>query len=356
MLELSGMPKVYVVVLNWNRWADTLECIESLLRSDYPNFAILVCDNGSTDCSIERIKNWREGRLCVVPTSSVERLRGLVYPPANDLVVPQGRGDRNLRPQKGGEVSELVTLIEVGANKGYAGGNNSGIRHAISIGDASYVWILNNDTIVDSRAMSSLVLLMSKNPNIGLCGSRLMYFDEPNVCQAAGGGVYNKWFGGVRLVSDLSCKEDEGGAQLDFVSGASLMASKAYLQEVGVMAEEYFLYFEELDWASRGRDRFLLGYCSQSIVYHKDGITAGSSDSSKLRSDVSDFYGIRSRILFTRKFHPYALPTVYIGLLGAIAKRLYHGQYRRALTILKLMISPPSVGASDAPSNEVHLK
>jgi GT2 family glycosyltransferase len=115
------------------------------------------------------------------------------------------------------------------------------------------------------------------------------------------------------------------------------------VREVGLLAEEYFLYYEEPDWAERGRrmGNWELGYAWKARVYHKEGAsTGGGTHRRKTVSQLSDFYFVRSRILFTRKFQPYCLPTVYAGLLIAIANRLWHGQPDRALMIVKTMLSP----------------
>jgi hypothetical protein len=232
-----------------------------------------------------------------------------------------------------------LTLIANGANLGYAAGNNVGIRYALSKHEIDYVWILNNDTVVAPGALGSIVNHMDMDQRIGICGSKLLYYFQPERYQAAGGGIYNRWLGTVRLLgTNRSQSEEIDVTGMSFVNGAAAMVSRSFLSDIGLMCEDYFLYFEELDWATRARGKYLISFCPESIVFHKEGASLGTSTNSKTRSDLSDYYGIRNRLLFTRKFFPYALPTVYLGLLVSILNRLQKGQLRRAVMILKVML------------------
>jgi hypothetical protein len=98
--------------------------------------------------------------------------------------------------------------------------------------------------------------------------------------------------------------------EMSYVSGASMLVSKRFLETVGLMEESYFLYFEEIDWAQRAAGRFKFVYAPGSIVYHKEGGAIGSSGSGRRRSPQSFFWLTRSRLLFTAKYHPEAVPSV----------------------------------------------
>jgi GT2 family glycosyltransferase len=111
------------------------------------------------------------------------------------------------------------------------------------------------------------------------------------------------------------------------------------LEEVGLLQEDYFLYFEELDWAVRARGRFRLGYAASSVVYHKEGSSIGGSDRAKTaKSATADLYALKNRVRFTRRFYPYALPTVYLGLLLALANRVRRRQWDRVALIVRIML------------------
>lgn len=332
---------IYVVIVNWNGWADTLECLESLFRSDFPEFRVVVCDNGSTDGSLENIKSWAEGRL-IAGKSSCEALGRLASPPIAKPI-DYVEYSRHEAEAGGSERDPLLALVRVGANLGFAGGNNVGIRYALSRNDFSSVWLLNNDTVVTPHALSALARRMEEKPSAGICGSTLVYYHDPDTVQGLGGAVYNKWLGTNRHVGffhkhGIASRQDAVEKKMHYVIGASMLVSRKFLEEIGLMCEDYFLYFEELDWAFRAKGRFTLAFAADSIVYHKEGSSAGTCDPRR-RSMLVDYYAIRSRLLFTHKFAPAALPTVYMGLLCALLNRIRRRQWERVRMIAKLALS-----------------
>ncbi len=296
-------PVVFIVLLNWNGLNDTDACLESLAGLDYPNYKVIVVDNASTDGS-----------------------------------------ERELRARH-----PTLTLLQSGANLGFAGGNNVGLRYALEHG-AEYVWLLNNDTLVEPDALTQLVTKMQREPELGLCGSTLLYESQRDSVQALGGARYNRWLGTVQHVGqherwpqDVDEGEIEG--QLDYLIGASTFVSRLFLETVGLLQDDYFLYFEELDWATRARgqpghqSKFRLGYAAKSIVYHKEGSSIGGTDRAKAgKSYTADLYALKNRVRFTRRFYPYALPTVYLGLLVALANRVRRRQWRRVELVIRVML------------------
>jgi GT2 family glycosyltransferase len=186
---------------------------------------------------------------------------------------------------------------------------------------------------------------MAEFPEAGLCGSTLLNYRRPHRVDALGGAIYCRWLG---LAWHLGrwrnwCQSGNVAAverSMDYVVGASILVTRRFLEEVGMMDESYFLYYEELDWATRARGRFALAYASESIVYHKVGGSIGTSSCPGKKSLVSDFYTVRNRLKYTRKHHPGALPCIYLGLAVAILVRLLFGQWRRALMVWRLMIDP----------------
>jgi hypothetical protein len=176
-----------------------------------------------------------------------------------------------------------------------------------------------------------------------MCGSSLLFYDRPHVLQAAGGGVLNRWSGtsrGYAAFRDLaSIDEGETVRHLDYIAGAALLVTRKFLETIGLMNEEYFLYYEELDWACRARGRFTLTYAKDSIVYHKEGGSIGTSSDPTQRSPLADRYGVLNRIRFMRRFYPYALPTVYLSLIVAMLNRVRRGQADRIPMILRAIFT-----------------
>lgn len=337
--------KVYIVIVNWNGWRDTIECLESVFRIEYPDYQVIVCDNGSTDGSLDHIKEWAAGRVCA-PSSANRVLRHLVTPPIRKPL-PFAEYDRTAA-EAGGHAERAgvpLILVDVGTNLGFAGGCNVGMRFALARGDCAYAWLLNNDTVITPDALTALVSRMQERPDAGQCGSRLLFYDDPTLVQALGGARYNRWLALTRHIGAWTSANQpidiaDVESRMDYVIGASLLVSRSFLIDVGLLEESYFLYYEEIDWATRAKGCYGIAYAHDSVVYHKEGRAIGSSSSAAQKSRTADFYGICNRLRFTRARHPLALPTVYLGLLVAIANRLRRHQPERALDILRIMFSP----------------
>lgn len=336
------MMKCALVILNWNGWKDTLECLESVFRIAGPDVHVVVCDNASTDGSVEKIRDWSQGKLAAVVSSDEMasystprvgkplRVRELS---ASDLADPLLHFDNQAQ----------LTLIHTGGNLGFAGGNNVGIRYVLRNPDIGFVWLLNNDTVIDANALDALQKRMLADEQIGICGSTLLFYHQPDTAQAFSGAFHNRWTGLAKYVGSFASAAavppiEQVEAQLDYVAGASMFVRRSFLEQVGLMADDYFIYYEEIDWVKRGEKKFRLGFAADSIVYHKEGATIGSSSDTRKTSALSDFYLCRNRLIFTRKFYPYALPTVYCAMALQIIKRLLRRDFNKARVMFAAML------------------
>jgi hypothetical protein len=352
-------PKVYIIILNYNGWADTIECLESVLRNDYPNYQVIVVDNNSPNNSMEYIKAWAEGKLDVWVKQD-HPLRHLSFPPVKKPVPyvfytrkeAEKGGNSDLENKLTKNISsEIATsyplvFIQTGENLGFAGGNNVGIRYVLAKNDFEYIWFLNNDTVIERDALSKLVQKFEKyeklGKKIGIAGSKLLYYDNPKLIQGIG-GIYNKWFA---VAKHLGVFEEDRGQydnedvldKIDYIIGASMLVSKDFIKEVGLMCEDYFLYFEEMDWTIRGKKKgYQLAYCWKSKVYHKEGGSIGSSLKGERKSEIADYYGLRNRIVFTKKFYPKYLWSVYLGFIVVIWNRIRRAQWKHLVNSLKIL-------------------
>lgn len=309
------MDKVYIVIVNWNGWKDTIECLESVFRNDYAPYQVVVCDNGSDDDSLEKIRSWATGKLLnEVPPGNP--LYSLSFPPVPKPIpfVERGRNDPDAVCPANRSDAKLV-IIDNGSNLGFAGGNNVGIRYAMERDDFSHVWLLNNDVVVKPDALFHLVRRMKEKKDAGMCGSTIPYYAAPDTVWTLGGGIYNKWLSRSRSIANMepvrgaASRFDVEGS-MDYLAGASMLVSRAFLREVGLLNEEYFLYFEEPDWALRGKGKFSLAYAPDSVVYHKVGASTNLMNEPG-RSDKSlKFHAMKSQLLFTRNFFPFCIPLV----------------------------------------------
>lgn len=338
--------KVYILVVNWNGWRDTLDCLESVFRIDYPDYQVVVCDNGSSDGSVAHITDWANGSV-PCPVSHSDRACPPIASP-HPKPIPYAVYDR-LAAEAGGDERAAdvpLVIIQTGSNLGFAGGNNVGLRYATARGDFGYVWLLNNDTVVSPDALSYLVARMAANSSAGQCGSTLVHYARPGIVQARGGVAYNRWFASVTpLGAGISVSEPADQASVErrmsYVAGASILVRRSFLRHVGLLSEAYFLYFEELDWATRGAGRFRLAYAPESIVYHKGGQSVKASGPAEGLT-AADHYWHRNRLHYTARFFPVALPIVCLRTLAAVANCLRKGELQRGLRILRLLVSRES--------------
>lgn len=326
-----NLPRVYIVLLNWNGWKDTIACLESLSGLDYANARWVVCDNGSSDESAARLHDWAMEGVAAGRLSLAELDR--------DAALSGGDSGRDAR----------LTLIQTGANLGFAGGCNVGIAYALARRDADYVWLLNNDTVVDAQALTALVKRAKESDAPGIVGSTLCYLDAPDRVQSLGGGTFSPLRAMTRHIADGQTRRDLSEAEarqveatMDYVVGASMLVSRRFLERVGLMQDDYFLYFEEIDWAERARridPSLTLGFASRSVVYHKVGASAGTHS----RSLLSLRYLTANRLRFVKRFYRAYLPLARLAVLWEGSKALLKGRIGEARLVLRLALSPVNI-------------
>lgn len=315
-----------VVLVNWKRAQDTVACLESLEQSVGVNWTAVVCENGSPDGSGEVLRAYLGTRY-----TEIERTSGA------DLVIDYfPRHEKEAR-------SPRVTLVISSRNLGFAGGNNLAFSYRHDSVDPDFVWFLNNDTEVEPDALQLMINHMKQNPQIGICGCTLIYAHDRRTVQAFGGAIYQPWTGAVSEIGQgkqWPCDVDTDSvvAQMRYVSGASMLVSRGFLDLVGLMSEDYFLYYEEIDWAERARKAgYQLGYVPQAVVYHKEGAALGSGKSAG-RSMLAEYYGVKNRLVVTQRFFPWALPTVYLFSVSQILKRCLQGNWAHARMMVAVLL------------------
>ena len=244
----SQQPMVSIVSVNYDQPEVTCEMLASLEKVTYPNFETLIVDNAS-------------------PTKSP-----------------------NIIKEKYPEIQLIISK----KNLGFAGGNNIALKQA----KGDYVLLLNNDTEVKPDFLESLVELMESDKKIGIVSSKILYFYEDNVIQYAGASPINPI---TSRGSHYGYKEIDNG-QLDEVTetayphGACMMIRKSVLEELGLLYEGYFLYYEELDFAERvKRAGYKIYFQPNSSILHKESISTGKN------SPLKTYYMNRNRLLFVKR-------------------------------------------------------
>jgi len=342
-MNAGSDPKTYVVIVNWNGWKDTIECLESVFHLRNDNFVAIVCDNGSSDDSLRRIEEWSKGDQQVLPGSA--EMEPYTHPPVAKPIPFIFLEASQVGELRWAARHERLILIRSEENLGFAGGNNLGLRHVLCRNDERYVWLLNNDTVVDPNALGQLIKRMEEDSRIGICGSKLCFYSAPGLIQACGGSSYSPLTGRNRHIGvgePASAKGDRQAVErrIGYVVGASLFVSKDFLLSIGLMNEDYFLYYEELDWVARAEGKFLQAYAPSSIVYHKQGSSLGGNWLARRSGPedsyvASDFYSVRNQIRFTRRYYPQYLPMVAITVAWRLLKRVAAGKRKRAWAVMR---------------------
>jgi GT2 family glycosyltransferase len=239
-----------VIVLNWNGIDDTLECLRSLARVDYPACEIVVVDNGSRTSPRQTIL----------------------------------------------EEFPAVTYLETGRNLGYAGGNNVGMRHALRRGH-DYVLVLNNDTVVEPDVLRRAVAVAETDPAIGVLSVQIMSWNDHALTWIAYGEVtYHQ--GLVRLIGYLSRKRYDEQKDVQWVPGTAMLFRRRALETVGLFDEEFFAYHEDVDWCTAARRHgFRVVYAPVARIYHKGQRSSGGKGHVTLRQYLAG----RNMVLYVRK-------------------------------------------------------
>ncbi|HEX7075186.1 MAG TPA: glycosyltransferase family 2 protein [Hyphomicrobiaceae bacterium] len=334
-------PGTAIVVLNWNGWSDTIECLESLFRLDPGPQRIVVCDNASEDNSLDHLIAWAEGRLNTIPPTKADETRRLSFPPVVKPI-PYKVYER-AEAEAGGDLPDdapRLAFIRTGANLGFAGGNNVGLRYLLADSSISAIWILNNDTVVERSALGALVSEALSNPAAGLIGATVLEYERPSMIQAQAGAKYLRCIGwathiGAKRKWSDRLKKNSVEQQVDYILGASMFATRAFLEKAGLMDESYFLYYEELDWATKAAGRGALGYAPDAIVYHKMGRSIGTGRRLASGSALSLYYLNRNRLLIARRHWPRFLLTTAAVNLFMTALLLMRFRLREAKAVLR---------------------
>jgi len=291
-------PKVSIIILNWNGWKDTTECLESVYQISYPNYDVIVVDNGSEDDSIEKIKEYAEGKIEV-------ESKFFEYDPSNKpiKIIERTIEEADAWGGKEREIGDLpsnrkLILIKNEKNYGFAEGNNIGMRYALKTLNPDYVLLLNNDTVVDKGFLGELVKVGESDEKIGIVGPKIYYYDyngRKDIINFAG-GKFNMWKGQSYHIgiTEIDKGQYDEIREVDYVDGSCLLARRETIKNAGLLSLNYFTYWEETDWCIRGyRAGYKSVYVPKAKMWHK--IAASSNGTTHV------YYMAKNRFLFMRQ-------------------------------------------------------
>jgi hypothetical protein len=293
--QSSTNPPVACIVLNWNGWEDTIECLQVLKECDYSLLTVIVVDNGSTNDSVSRI--------------------------------------RSAHPQ--------VLMLESEKNLGFAGGNNIGIRYALAHG-AEYVWLLNNDTKPARDALSALVAKALTDRCIGAVASICYYYDAPSRVQAWAGTRVNLWTGYVR--NSTIAHEDDW---FEALYGASMLIACTAIRSAGLLDERFFLYWEETEFCLRLRKKgWRIAAAPDSRILHK--VSASTRGNLFLLDRYFTTSGLR--ILHIHSPSPHLAMSLF--LVIRFARRILRLQFARCSSVWRGILDYYDATATTLPRTD----
>lgn len=287
-------PLITIIILNWNGWSDTLECLESLFQINYPNYRVLIVDNHSEDQSIEMITEYCQGKL---ETKSPF----FKYNPSNKpirmeiITKEESESDEVIIKSSNPE----ITLLKNDKNYGFAKGNNIGIKYALKNFNPDYVFLLNNDTVVEPNSLTELIKPFNEYSNIGISGPLIYYYDESDVVANLGGKVdITKYPGYYDLIESRTPADYPNNIiECDWVSGAALML-KIRETPIKYLNEKLFFGCEDIDLAILLEEQ---GYKSivnlNSHIWHKEGVSRKKRSSASVKRALME---IKSNLTFLK--------------------------------------------------------
>jgi GT2 family glycosyltransferase len=285
-------PSVFVVILNWNNWKDTIKCIDSVYCAGtaLSNITIVICDNGSTDGSLENIKHWADDLWGNQSINTIERVHGRITRPLPYVEISSDDSENSCICNMY-DCNTLLVLIRSKINLGYAAGNNVGIRFALR-NNAEYVFILNNDTIIDRKCILSFIDFSIGHPDAALMAPRIFEprgpgssFSECDPLAWAARPTFAKMIWPSQLKSVFSSfwpvrappMAGSRPLKIYYAPGSAMMFRTSTIEKVGLFDENTFLYYEEFIMAEKLlRENLSTYYVENAIVWHLKGATTSN--------------------------------------------------------------------------------
>jgi GT2 family glycosyltransferase len=249
-------PHVTFIILNWNQYELTLDCLESLGKLEYTKFDVIVVDNGSTDGSVEKIRQ--------------------AYPNCG--------------------------IIENKENLGYSEGNNVGIRRALEQ-ETEFIFLLNNDTLVDPQMLSRLVVEAQQDPTVGITGPTMFYADPPTMLW--GGRNWVNWRK-TRVVRERMGEtvertflENQPPIEAMYIDSCAILVRSQVFKEIGLMDNRFFINFDDIDLCLRARKAgYKIIYVPSAVMWHRISAAMG------IGSPATTYYMTRNSLILFTKYAP----------------------------------------------------
>ncbi|MEO2082252.1 glycosyltransferase family 2 protein [Leeuwenhoekiella sp.] len=319
------MDTIYVVILNYNSWQDTIECVESLLNSTYKNFQIILLDNKSPNDSEKKIRHYFEGSIDTQINASFFNAK---IKKRNAPLPYKFYNNENAHTEivlnesiKSNFLKYPIIFIQTNENLGFAGGNNVALNVLLSatIPDRAKVFLLNPDTFIETNCLEELSQITN---DFFIAGCAIKKYEDPLKLSFYGGYRFFKPFGIIRPITNLRNRN-----KVDYIYGGALLTNIQTLRKNGLLPSEYFLYWEETDWSYKAqRESIELFLAEKAVVYDKVGTSTG-------RGYLAHYYYIRNGLKFYSKYLKHYLPTLIAFNVLRFLNKLRKGEWQSAKAI-----------------------
>jgi len=306
---------VDVIIVAYRNPDDVMACLAALSRQTASGFSVHVCENGAAEdfLALQRaaeVAGWQE------------QSKGLNAGSLREFAVFTSA-----------QSSFPLTLHHAAENLGYAGAINAVIKSLPQ--HESDIWILNPDTEPSPGALTALQM-RARAGNFGITGGRLIMRETGRV--QLDGGRWRKWIArgfNLNFNAPADSAADQAAVEqaMDYVSGACMYVTRAFINGVGLMDDRFFLYAEEVDWCLR-RKHFRLGFAPEAVILHGHGTTTGASGTLAERSALFVYLEHRNKHLLTRRHFPLAWPLIALITLALTGEYLVKGAPRNFLVAL----------------------
>ena len=318
MANATATDHVYVVIVNYKKWEDAQECLDFLFRSDHPNFTVILVDNASPNDALQRVMDWADAPA---------------QPTPGDLPFTAGKLQKPI-PYKLYSLEEWyntkvdkatiprLNFVANDNNGGFAIGVNVALRRLLD--QDAWVWLLNPDIIVQSDTLSESVRFAASQPFKTISGPVTKNYAPPHEVYIFGGAKINR-----RSATMTYLKSADDLAGLDYISGGALFTHTAHLREVGLLPEEYFIYWEETEWCFMAKQKgYQMKVCETAICYDKISTTMG-------RGYRAEYFYTRNGLLFLNRYRENGRGPQMGFVFLRFLKRIATGQWGKARGVYK---------------------
>lgn len=282
--EKNSQNSISVVLINYNSWEDTVECVKSLFNSDFKNFSVVIVDNKSTNNSTKKLEECFNEKFKKIFISF----------------------DYDDNFSSNDYSNKKIFLIKNKDNVGFSKGNNIGIKFNKEILNNKYIWILNNDVEVDKNAMKYLVDYSNDDLDKNFLGVTIIEYYNRELIQCTCGGRYCRFTTMSKNSNKgVNIKElDKLRDKSNYISGCSIFGSKDLFEKVGNFSTDYFLYFEEMDLMIKSKkNKIGKKWVKNAIIFHKEGASIGSKNLKRKKSEFSEYQSNISCLIFNKKHY-----------------------------------------------------